>query len=133
MFCSTLLRKANRPVARSRGKTHCAIEKLPQGAQHTYSTHIQTKWGRHFKNMADTLLWLLSFILSSDDLAFSDGLFVARHSAVSEFVDTIQKAVINASCNSNFSNMCYKNNCHNMPNHDYLPTKSCLFALQKPN
>lgn len=43
--------------------------------------------------------WILyfSFFLSSDDPSFFEGLFVAEDSVVSTFVDTIQKAVRNAS------------------------------------
>lgn len=44
-----------------------------------------------------------SVFLSSDDPGFFEGLFVAEDSVVSRFIDTIQKAVRNASFNLNLT------------------------------
>lgn len=72
-------------------------------------------------HILDEWIFYFSFFLSSDDPGFFEGVFVAEDSAVSTFVDTIQKAVKNAS----WQNSCYNNKRNPHFNYSGLPiTKS---------
>ncbi len=64
-----------------------------------------------------------SFFLSSDDPDFFEGLFVAEDVAVSRFVETIQKAVRNASFNHNLTEKLSQKEPY-MSDLDFLPTST---------